>query len=119
MVVVLAIMDKLNQNLKLLESFVQLPENWNGYGAKGFTAPLVSLAKEILNSLEVQPDVFPTGRESIQFEYEKCNGEYLEFEIFNKSDIQVFIVKENGDEYEDLVEVNDVNRWVGRFYGRV
>ncbi len=52
-------------------------------------------AVEILKMLPILPDIFPTFRDSIQFEYEKSDGEYLEFEVFEDK-IGVFSLSSDG-----------------------
>ena len=76
---------ELESNLEKLEQFKSLGFNWNGNKAEPFSESLLENAKSVLCTLKVQPEVFPTARKSIQFEYEKENGDYLEIEIFEDS----------------------------------
>lgn len=73
-------------NIEKLLSFEQLQDNWNGYGAKSFSRQLIQKCLLIIKNdkLIYQPDIFPTGRQSVQFEYENDES-YLEFEIFESS----------------------------------
>lgn len=73
---------ELNSNLKKIWSFDKLEKNWDGYGAMPFSKELIFRVQAFLKKLPVQPEVFPTGRESIQLEYGHENGGYLEFEIY-------------------------------------
>ncbi|KJE25644.1 hypothetical protein LG52_3208 [Geobacillus kaustophilus] len=44
----------------------------------------------MIHTVIKQPKLFPTARDSIQLEFEKENGDYLEFELFeNKIDVFV------------------------------
>ena len=70
------------QNLFRLDQIAKLEDNWNGYGSKAFSKELVEKCKDIISALELQPKIFPTGRQSIQFQYELEDRSYLEFEIF-------------------------------------
>jgi hypothetical protein len=91
--------DKIKKSLKNIEKNIRnreklhdyslFEENWDSYGAKPFSTKLLNLAWEKIRELEIQPEVFPTMRESIQFEYEKENKDYLEFEIYEDR-IEVF-----------------------------
>lgn len=72
------------QNLFRLDQIAKLEENWNGYGARPFSQDLVDKCKDIISELELQPKIFPTGRQSIQFQYELEDRSYLEFEIFRE-----------------------------------
>lgn len=74
--------EKRNFNLARLNEVIEFEHNWNGNQAPAFEKDLVNKVINLINALEYQPDVFPTARESIQIEYEKNSGEYLEFEIF-------------------------------------
>lgn len=74
---------EVNSSLKRLKDIEKLEANWNGYGAKPFSAALIHKCERIIvSSLSVQPSIYPTGRNSIQFQYELKDRSYLEFEIF-------------------------------------
>ena len=76
------------KDIKLLKSIVtlkdvsELEENWNGYGGHPISSSIIKFALHMLLILDVQPNIFPTGRRSLQFEYRKTDNSYLEFEIF-------------------------------------
>src|SRR5690554_1248365 len=65
---------ELQQNNKILDQISHLEENWNGYGAQPIADKIIYKVKSILPNLKKQPAIFPTGRNSIQLEYEKDNG---------------------------------------------
>lgn len=87
------------KGIDLLESFKELEENWNGYGAPKIDGAVITNAKKILNNIFLKPDIFPTGRNSIQFEFEKKNGDYLEFEIYMDKIVCLLIQKEDSKEF--------------------
>lgn len=89
------------ENIRKLHSFIELPENWNDNGAKPVSLTLVNKCIEFINSpnLNYQPDIFPTARDSVQFEYEKPNGSYLEIEIY-ENHISYLYIDETGKEIE-------------------
>lgn len=93
---------KRNENIKTLKSFKEFPDNWDGEGAEQFDQKLIDKCIEIINSvnLKFQPDIFPTGRDSIQFEYEKSDGEYLELEVF-QDHIDFYYENPDGTEFEN------------------
>lgn len=68
-------------NLDALNSFLHLKENWNENGSEKISKSLVEFCKSIVKKLDIQPEVFPTAANSIQFEYEK-DKVYCEFNIF-------------------------------------
>lgn len=74
--------EQVRKNILRLDEIKSLPEDWNGYGASTFSLSLIEKCKEIVNTLSHQPKIYPTGRNSIQFQYELEDKSYLEFEIF-------------------------------------
>lgn len=56
-----------------------MKDNWNGNGANSFSTKLIEKCREIVTQLVAEPFVCPTACGSIQFEYEKDNGDYLKF----------------------------------------
>ena len=87
------------ESLERLESFKSLEINWSGYGALGFDESLITKAQEIIKTISVMPYVFPTGRNSIQFEFEKTNGDYLEFEIYEDKIECLLIINESPESF--------------------
>lgn len=71
-----------NSANRALKDISVLQDNWNENGAKSFSRELVEKCYKILRQLTAEPFICPTACGSIQFEYEKENGEYLEFEIY-------------------------------------
>ena len=108
-------LEKVRSNKQKLDYFLNLPENWNNNDASKFKETLINKVRRIIDYLEFQPDIFPTAQNSIQLEYEKSNGDYLEFEIFDDR-IKVFqSIKDSEKEYtaEDISEIQDL---VNEFY---
>ena len=110
---------ELSRNLQKIEKFREYKENWNGYGASAFSEELLDIAEEILKRLNYQPEVFPVAGGAIQFEYEKKNGEYLEFEISIDKWIMGFQIDSAGKEQQLKTErdSNKINEVVDTFYG--
>ena len=103
------------RNRDKLYDYSLFENNWNLYGAKPFSTKLLNLAWNKIRELEIQPEVFPTMCDSIQFEYEKENGDYLEFEIYEDR-IEVFEIID-GDEDEYNLDVSyDLNKIVNVFH---
>ena len=63
-------------------------------------------AVELLKVLPILPDIFLTFRDSVQFEYEKSNGAYLEFEVFEDK-ISIFGLSSDGKEKEFQIMLGD------------
>ena len=68
-------------NKRKVNEFSRLPKGWNGPGSLAIPNSVVERALKIIDSIRIQPiDIFPTGRESIQIEYDK-DEKSLEIEI--------------------------------------
>ena len=67
---------KANATLSEIE---KLKDNWNDNGASAFSSKLIEKCRGIVMQLASEPFICPTACGSIQFEYEKENGDYLEF----------------------------------------
>lgn len=107
----------LKTNLERLDRFAAFEDNWNGNDASKFSKDLIEKVKYIIENISVQPSVFPVARDSIQFEYTKDNGDYLEFELYDDGRLTKFIMRSddttdfgsNGiDMPNDMDSINDV-----------
>ncbi len=81
------------RSIKRIEEIASLEYDWNGYGASPFSHGLIAKCKEIVKNLEIQPQIYPTGRKSIQFQYELSDRSYLEFEIFEDKTLCLIVPK--------------------------
>jgi hypothetical protein len=59
----------------------QFEENWNGYRASPINKQAIETAELLINLFTNTPIVTPTGRGTVQLEWETSNG-YLELEIY-------------------------------------
>ena len=106
----------IQQNLNIIKNIQNFKENWNGYDSKKIPKEVCDFSAYIIKNLgNYQPKVFPTGRESIQFEYEKENGEYLEFEIYSSKRIEMFRILENKEEIEKNIDLDQLEEIVKEF----
>lgn len=108
------------KNINSILSFKKFESNWNGEGAEPFSENIIQKSLNIINtpSLKFQPEVFPTARQSIQFEYEKSNGNYLEIEIFEEKYSAYSEIDNNETEYESL-SFNEIIKLIDEFYSRI
>lgn len=92
------VMITLENNLKKLEEISKLEKNWNSYGANPIQKEVIEKSKRVLKIIKEckveQPFISPTGRETIQMEWDK-NMFYLEFEIGTEKEIDVFLADES------------------------
>lgn len=104
----------------MLNEIAKLKDNWNNNGANSFSAKLIEKCRGILMQLAAEPFICPTACGSIQFEYEKENGDYLEFEIYEDR-IEVFLDTLSGGEKEfnlqGISATDKMKQMVVDFYG--
>ncbi len=108
---------KKTENLRILESFKTLKNNWDGYNAPEIDFYLIEKCKEIISSytLHTQPDIFPTGRNSIQFEYESDNGKYLEIEIYLDK-LSMYYTDNETEIENDNISFDEANIFISKFF---
>lgn len=109
------------KSIKRLRDIENLAPDWNGYGARTFSGTLIDKCEKIVSLLSVQPLIYPTGRNSIQFQYELADRSYLEFEIFETKTLCLQVPKRI---YSDAVEFvltdsedDQIKEIVDIFYG--
>jgi hypothetical protein len=102
--------------LDKITDFATLEEGWNGYGSLKISDEVIEIAKNLVLKLQRLPDVFPTGRNSIQLEYENFDsGNYLEIEVFPNKSVCYYENKER-DEYDEFLvdNVQNINKLIAR-----
>lgn len=109
--------DKAKSLARLLE-IEQLQDNWNGNGANCFSESILLFARKIVMSSLIQPAIFPTARDSIQFEYENESGDYLELELFENERVKMFSFDHKGKALTEEINFDSINKVVSKFYGR-
>ena len=93
-----------------------LEDDWNEDGAKAFSPQIIQRVRDIVSTLAKQPFIFPTARESIQMEYEKSNGDYLEFELFESGQLKKFYYGSDGKMLTEYITDNEMREAVDDFY---
>ena len=109
-------MDLNMKSIAKLDSFLNLPENWNGYGAKQFSPSYIEYAKSLLIKLPAKAEVFPISDGRVQFEFDKDNGAYLELEINSDKTVGVFEILDDKSEREYKTRSEETVRIVTEFY---
>lgn len=107
-------LDKLKFNKRTLSNLKSLKKGWNGYEAEGFPESFILKLEELISELEYQPKIFPTGRGTIQIEYKRDNGDYLEIEL-NEDSGNVYCERD-GESLEKEVPLNRINEQVNEFH---
>jgi len=103
----------LENNLNKLSSFAELEEGWDSEMGLPFSAEHIEKVKTIIKELPTQPQIFPTGRGSIQLEYETDN-QYLEFEIYEDK-TAVLLMEGDRSVFEKII----TNREKDKIYNMV
>lgn len=91
----------LQENLRKLNDIKNLKDNWNGYNAKSIPKEIIEKTKKIITNLSYQPFLAPTGRETIQIEFELTDASYLGFEIFKNKITMLYVPQRD---YKNAIE---------------
>lgn len=125
--------DKMMKNLRKVQSFAFLEKDWNGYDSDSIPITLIKKVESLLQKgLLCQPDVFPCGDGSIQFEWEDKTGRYLEIDFYNDKDTaNVFFMGSDekvchfdglyyANALSDVInfeDISEINEWIATFLG--
>lgn len=109
----------LTNNIKKLDAIAELKFNWDLHDAPEFSELLIEYCKEKLYELEdrlnIQPEIFPTNNETIQFEFEN-GSDWLEIEIPNDMrHIDCFMFK-SGEKTDQQCSLDALLKVVESFY---
>ena len=97
-----------------LKKYEKLSDGWSGENSKAIDSNILSKAKYLIDILAIQPDIYPTPRGTIQFEYYK-NSNYLEFEILSTGTKMLKVLKD--EPYEQVInDLLDIKKEVNAFY---
>ena len=112
--------EALQKNLEKLDSIEKLDVNWNENGADKFSTNLIEKVRKVLQILKEQPEIFPTAEKSIQLEYEKEDGQYLEINIY-ENHTKIFSIDANEQETEFVIKEEEnarIQKTVEDFHGK-
>lgn len=113
-------LELLQKNLNTLHDISLLADNWNGYGANSFSKNLIERVRVLLNGLNMQPNIFPTANDSIQFEYEKEDGSYLEIQVTEDNFYEVYRRDDKGNRTFSIdTKIGSMNREVNDFFKEI
>ncbi len=106
-------------SLTKLRQIAMLKNNWDGYGAEPLPRETIYHAQRLIRSLHFQPEIFPTAAGSLQIEYEKNNGDYLELQFTGRGFCEAFRCIGGNEEYFSLPDnSSSINALIDDFYGR-
>ena len=109
------------ENLKKLEYMSKFQENWNGSGGQAFSNVSIRLFRDIIDHAWKQPNIAPTGRNSLLLQYELDDRSVLAFEVLESRIEMVCVPKGNyslatSNVFTDNF-IEQINSQVARFYG--
>lgn len=107
-------LEQLKHNKRKLQAFKTLEPNWNGYDGLPFSEPVLSKVEKIISDLDYQPEIFPTGRGTIQIEKFIDDNNQIEIEI-SQDEIFVYQVKD-GKEIEKEISLDEINELISELY---
>lgn len=108
----------LHENIKILNSFYELTDNWDGFYSLAPSKELIEKTLMIIEKLSIQPDIFPTPNGGIQLEYVNKNL-HLNIELLSVNEMNIFETVSDS-EYKEMnydMEFNMINGRVKKFYG--
>ena len=107
-------------NLQTLNEMKKLENDWNGNGGIAFSSELIAIFTDIIRALEKQPQMAPTGRGSLQIQYELPDRSYLGFEIFKDKVVMLEVPERDYSRAKTYTEskktIDFINKNVRRFY---
>ena len=114
-------MTEIIENLNRLSDIRCLEKNWNGYGAEPIDKTIIDKVEYIIKNICIQPQIFPTGRNSIQLQYEREDKSYLEFEIFADKIVCINVPQRNytqaSSQFFMDTDIHHINTLIKEFYG--
>ncbi len=111
--------DVRTDNLRKLKSIAALKDGWNGNGAEAIPGEVIRQAEKLIKCMPVQPEIFPTALQTIQFEYDNARRDHIEIEIDGSDTADIFEVTYFGQEREEAISADpdSICERVMKFYG--
>lgn len=82
-----------DKNLEKIKKMSLFKADWNGNDSLPFTIDAISIFERVIRHLPVQPEIAPTGRNSLLLQYERKDGDMLLFELKENNAEMAFISK--------------------------
>ncbi len=105
-------------NMDRLAVFRDFQDDWNGNGAIGFSPGLIEKVMRLVDSLEIQPEIFPSATGTIELEYTNSRRDFMGIEISEGNTAEIFLVLYNGQELFETIDSDNetINERVKKFY---
>lgn len=108
-------------NIDKINKMKMFQDDWNGTGGMKFTSGAIRTFLDVINNLNMQPWIAPTGRNSLLMQYELNDGSKLAFELAENKLDEVYVPNGDFSHAVTATYTQDFSRHVGesvkRFYG--
>ena len=105
------------KTIEKLKEISELKEDWDGYGASPFSDKVIDNTRTVLSYLCFEPELYPTGRESIQFEYGDDKNR-IELEVFEDGGEYGIIKNFEYIEFDEPITIEDCVAVLNDFYSK-
>ena len=107
-------------NINKINKIKNFSDDWNGNGASRFSDDSIDMFIMVIDSLIKQPQIVPTGNNSLLMQYEKDNNSLLVFDVSLKKVEMAYIPHGDFEQAETDVYIDDIcnkmNQRVETFY---
>lgn len=79
------------KNLTKIKQISYFEDDWNGYGARRFSLTEITCFALVISDLKTQPEISPTGRNSLYMRYKTDDKSELSFEMFEDKLFEVYV----------------------------
>lgn len=108
-------------NINKINKMKRFQDDWNGTGGVKFTEKAISTFIDVIECLDVQPWIAPTGRNSLLMQYELSDGSKLAYELMENRLDEVYVPNGDFSRAVTATYTQDFGRHVGErvkiFYG--
>lgn len=109
------------ENINKIQKMAEFEEDWNGTGGCIFSKTAISMFMEIIETVDKQPQIAPTGRNSILMQYELADKSILAFEV-SEQRVEKVLVPQQDYSLADIEVFTEnlsqkINECVRSFYG--
>lgn len=84
-----------NRMMETLKKIGKMKAGWDGADAKALPDDVMRLSRKIVASLDHYMEIFPTRRQTIQIQKTADDKSYLEFEVFPKQIVMLYVPQMN------------------------
>lgn len=108
------------ENLNKIKKMEGFKNNWDGNNGNAFSRKSIRLFYQVIQTLEKQPEIAPTGKGSLFMQYELEDKSLLAFDISPEKTEKVFVPKGEYDKADTEYFLSDIpeniKNCVERFY---